>query len=44
MENYEFASVLNDITVNFDSLCEMTKNTPAIRKKRPIKTDKSKDV
>ena len=43
-ENYEFASVLNDITINFDSLCEMTKDTPAIRKKRTIKTDKSKDA
>jgi hypothetical protein len=43
-ENYEFACVLNDITINFDSLCEMAKSTPAVRKKRQIKTDKSKDV
>lgn len=44
LENYEFAGLLNDVTLNFNSLCEMMKTPPAIRKKRPINTDKSKDV
>lgn len=36
IENYEFASVLNDIVNNFDVVCELTKT--GIRKKRSIKT------
>lgn len=43
-ENYEFACALNDITINFDSLCEKVKSTTEVRKKRQIKTDTSKDV
>lgn len=40
LENYEFASVLNDIANNFDTICELTKT--GIRKKRTVKTtDKS---
>jgi hypothetical protein len=44
LENYEFAGLLNDMTLNFNLLCEMLKTPPTIRKKRPINTDKSKDV
>lgn len=44
LENYEFAGLLNDVTLNFNSLCEMMKTPLSIRKKRPINTDKSKDV
>ena len=36
IENYEFASVLNDIINNFSTICELTKT--GIRKKRSIKT------
>jgi len=38
-ENYEFASILNDILTNFDVLNEMTKT--GTRKKRVVKTDKT---
>ena len=40
-ENYEFAAVLNDISMNFDSVNEITK--PQKRKTRKIKTDTSKN-
>lgn len=39
LENYEFASILNDIVSNFDTLNEMTKTTR--RQKRTVKTDKT---
>ena len=39
IENYEFAGVLNDIIINFDTLNEMTKT--GIKQKRVIKVDKS---
>ena len=38
MENYEFASILNDISQNFDTVNEVTK--PVKRGPRTIKTDK----
>ena len=38
MENYEFASILNDISQNFDTVNEVTK--PVKRGSRTIKTDK----
>ena len=38
-ENYEFASILNDISTNFDTINEVTK-TPK-RTVRKIKTDKT---
>ena len=36
-ENYEFAAVLNDISINFDMVNEVTK--PVKRTTRKIKTD-----
>jgi len=39
IENYEFASILNDIISNFDTLIDMTKTTR--RQKRTVQTDKT---
>ena len=41
-ENYEFASILNDISKNFEKINETTKTTKRITKK--IKTDTSSNV
>jgi hypothetical protein len=38
-ENYEFASVLNDILINFDSICEVTK--PKRKTNKTTKIDNS---
>lgn len=41
VENYEFASVLNDIVNNFETIHELTKT--GIRKKRSVSTDKASE-
>ena len=40
-ENYEFASVLNDILLNFDSICEVTK--PKRKTNKTSKIDNTKN-
>ena len=40
-ENYEFASVLNDILTNFDSICEVTK--PKRKSNKTTKIDNTKN-
>jgi hypothetical protein len=41
LENYEFAAILNDIAINFDSVNDFTK--PTKRAPRTVKIDKSKN-
>lgn len=41
IENYEFAGLLNDISKNFDVICEMSKTTPV---KKVNKTTKKTDT